>query len=250
MPAMRLPSPRIGPACALVLLPLALLGCAAAKPDNLVSAVLRQECSALNLDRGLPYCRAVPGPPEPPPFCTRSRGSVDCWRQPPVASPPYRGLADTPGMPPPERQARPWPRLMEDAAPVMPPAAMVVLPVPVAEAPPMPAAALALAPVESPAPAPPARVRPRPAEAVTSACTMPPPATPAGGAAPNAPAAVVAPAPAPQPAAVPNAPPPVVAPPPVARPAAVPPANAQPVPVSAPNAQPAPPPAPAPRPAP
>ena len=105
------------PAFALVLLPLALLGCAAAKPDNLLSAVMQQECSMLNLDRGLPYCRLVPAAPEPPPFCTRSRGAVDCWRQPPVASPPYRGLADTPAGPPAERQTRPWPRLTEETAP-------------------------------------------------------------------------------------------------------------------------------------
>jgi hypothetical protein len=105
----------VPPTLALVLLPLALLGCAAAKPDSLVSAAMQQDCSVLNLDRGLPYCRALPAAPEPPPFCTRSRGSVDCWRQPPVANPPYRGLADTPAMPPPERQTRPWPRFSEDA---------------------------------------------------------------------------------------------------------------------------------------
>ena len=103
MPAMRL-------SVALLLLPLAVAGCAALKPDNLVSAVAERDCSVLNLDRGLPYCRAVPSVPEPP-FCTRSRGSVDCWRQPPLASPPYRGMGDTPAMPPLEQQARPWPRL-------------------------------------------------------------------------------------------------------------------------------------------
>jgi hypothetical protein len=108
----------IPPAFALVLLPLALLGCAAAKPDSLVSAAMQQDCSVLNLDRGLPYCRPLPAAPEPPPFCTRSRGSVDCWRQPPAASPPYRGLADTPAMPPAEHQPRPWPRFSEEPAPV------------------------------------------------------------------------------------------------------------------------------------
>jgi hypothetical protein len=113
-----MPMRALPPVFALLPLTLALLGCAAAKPDNLVSAVMRQECSVLNLDRGLPYCRAVPAAPEPPPFCTRSRGSVDCWRQPPQATPAYRGLADAPAMPPVERQARPWPRLMEEAEPM------------------------------------------------------------------------------------------------------------------------------------
>jgi hypothetical protein len=88
-----------------------LLGCAAAKPDNLVSAVVQRDRSVLNLDRGLPYCRALAEAPEPTPFCTRSRGSVDCWRSPPLAIPPYRGVADIPPGPPPDQQARPWPRL-------------------------------------------------------------------------------------------------------------------------------------------
>jgi hypothetical protein len=95
------------PLLCLLVLP-CLLGCAAAKPDALVSALARRDCSVLNLDRGLPYCRTLPGAPEPPPFCTRSRGSVDCWRSPPLAIPPYRGVAD---IPPADQQARPWPRL-------------------------------------------------------------------------------------------------------------------------------------------
>ena len=92
------------------LLLLALAGCASLQPDNLVSAATEQVCSLRHLDLGLPYCLAVPAAPEAAPFCTRSRGSVDCWRQPPLALPPQRGLADTPAMPPAAQQARPWPR--------------------------------------------------------------------------------------------------------------------------------------------
>ncbi len=115
-----MPMHPLPPALTLLLLPLALLGCAAAKPDSLVSAAIRQDCSVLNLDRGLPYCRNVPAAPEPPPFCTRSRGSVDCWRQPPLASPAYRSLGEAPAMLPVQQQARPWPRFSEEAAPPPP----------------------------------------------------------------------------------------------------------------------------------
>lgn len=90
---------------------LLLAGCHAATPDALASAVAQRDCNILNLDRGQPYCRALAGEPEPAPICTRSRGSVDCWRQPPLAMPAYRGVADTPAGPPPSQRAQPWPRL-------------------------------------------------------------------------------------------------------------------------------------------
>lgn len=170
-------APAYAPALALLLLPLALLGCAAAKPDNLVSAVMQQECSVLNLDRGLPYCRMVAAPPEPPPFCTRSRGSVDCWRQPPQASPPYRGLADTPAMPAVERQARPWPRLLEDPAAAAPAPAMA----PVAAAPAVPTP-----------PAPPILAAPMPSTPLPVAAAAP------GTIAPSSPAPVATIQPAPE----------------------------------------------------
>ena len=91
---------------------LLLAGCHAATPDALVSAAAERDCTILNLDRGLPYCRAPAGEPAPQPFCTRSLGRVDCWRgSPPLAMPAYRGVADTPAGPPAEARARPWPRL-------------------------------------------------------------------------------------------------------------------------------------------
>ncbi len=63
-------------------------------PDAVVSAVTGRDCSAVRLDRGLEYCRPEEAPPLPPTYCTRSLGSVDCWRQPPLALPLPRGVAD------------------------------------------------------------------------------------------------------------------------------------------------------------
>src|SRR6187402_1898702 len=56
-------------------------------PDAVVSVVTGRDCSAVRLDRGLEYCRPEEAPPPPPTYCTRSLGSVDCWRQPPLALP-------------------------------------------------------------------------------------------------------------------------------------------------------------------
>jgi hypothetical protein len=63
--------------------------------DALVSLVTGEDCSIARLGRGEAYC-GRDDPPEPPPLCTRSLGSVDCWRAPPAAFPPYRGVADGP----------------------------------------------------------------------------------------------------------------------------------------------------------
>ncbi len=95
----------------ILLLHLALPGCGTTLPDALLGGATGRDCSALHLQQGLPYCLAPAAPPAPPPFCTRSRGAVDCWQEPPPALPAQRGLADTPAPPPPERQSRPWPRL-------------------------------------------------------------------------------------------------------------------------------------------
>lgn len=64
--------------------------------DAVVSAVSGRDCSVVRLDRGLGYCRPEEAPPAPPPFCTRSIGRVDCWRQPPLEMPAQRGVADGP----------------------------------------------------------------------------------------------------------------------------------------------------------
>ena len=81
--------------------------------DIVVSAVTGRDCSVVRLDMGESYCRPEEQPPERQPVCTRSLGAVDCWRVPPHAWPPYRGVADGPGSPgqPLAEQARRWPDL-------------------------------------------------------------------------------------------------------------------------------------------
>lgn len=64
--------------------------------DAAVSLASGRDCSAVRLDRGQGYCRPVEPPPVPPPYCTRSLGRVDCWREPPLAFPMQRGVADGP----------------------------------------------------------------------------------------------------------------------------------------------------------
>ena len=83
-------------------------------PDVVVSLIKGQDCSAVRLDRGLSYCAPREPPPAPPPYCTRSLGRVDCWRQPPLAIPVPRGVADGPSELSPEQEAhraRRWPGL-------------------------------------------------------------------------------------------------------------------------------------------
>src|SRR5689334_5804847 len=63
-------------------------------PDAVVSAATGRDCSLVRLDRGQSYCRPEEPPPAAPPYCTRSLGAVDCWRQPPLAQPLQRGVAD------------------------------------------------------------------------------------------------------------------------------------------------------------
>ena len=61
--------------------------------DAAVSLASGRDCSVVRFDRGQSYCRPVEPPPAPPPYCTRSLGRVDCWREPPLAipQPPKRG---------------------------------------------------------------------------------------------------------------------------------------------------------------
>jgi hypothetical protein len=51
-------------------------------PDMFVSALIGRDCSMVRLEQGQTYCRAQEPPPEPPPYCTRSLGVVDCWANP------------------------------------------------------------------------------------------------------------------------------------------------------------------------
>jgi hypothetical protein len=50
--------------------------------DVAYSTITGKDCSVVRLDRGQSYCRAEEPPPAPPPYCTRSLGTVDCWRDP------------------------------------------------------------------------------------------------------------------------------------------------------------------------
>jgi hypothetical protein len=73
--------------------------------DAVVSLASGRDCSVVRLDRGQSYCRPVEPPPAPPPYCTRSLGRVDCWREPPLAIPLQRGVADGPVALTPEQEA-------------------------------------------------------------------------------------------------------------------------------------------------
>ena len=86
--------PALGPAAAVGAASLVLTG--RTPVDHVASLVTGQDCSAVRLERRLPYCAPHPGPPAPPPYCTRSLGGVDCWTAPPLDSAPQRGLADPP----------------------------------------------------------------------------------------------------------------------------------------------------------
>ena len=50
--------------------------------DALYSVVSGRDCSIVRWDEGKSYCRPREPPPEPPPYCTRSLGLADCWRDP------------------------------------------------------------------------------------------------------------------------------------------------------------------------
>ena len=50
--------------------------------DALYSVLSGRDCSIVRLDQGKSYCRPVEPPPEPQPYCTRSLGVADCWRDP------------------------------------------------------------------------------------------------------------------------------------------------------------------------
>jgi hypothetical protein len=80
--------------------------------DAVYSAVTGKDCSIVRMEQGKSYCRPVEPPPEAPPYCTRSLGVVDCWRDP--ASLPDRPpeVADGPSVLTPQQNAnrtRRWP---------------------------------------------------------------------------------------------------------------------------------------------
>ena len=64
--------------------------------DAVYSWLTGRDCSVVRLDEGKTYCRPVEPPPDPPAFCTRSLGSVDCWKDPASMPGNPRGVADGP----------------------------------------------------------------------------------------------------------------------------------------------------------
>jgi hypothetical protein len=64
--------------------------------DAVYSLFTGRDCSLVRLDQGKTYCRPVEPPPEPPVFCTRGLGSVDCWKDPAGVPGSPRGVADGP----------------------------------------------------------------------------------------------------------------------------------------------------------
>ena len=80
--------------------------------DAAVSLVTGKDCSVVRLDQGKTYCRPTEPPPDAPPYCTRSLGVVDCWKDP--AAVPNLGpdVADGPRTLTPAQEAnrtRTWP---------------------------------------------------------------------------------------------------------------------------------------------
>jgi hypothetical protein len=80
--------------------------------DALYSLVTGQDCSVVRLDQGKTYCRPIEPEPEPPAYCTRSLGSVNCWKDPDTVPGHPRGVADGPSHLTAEQEAdrvRTWP---------------------------------------------------------------------------------------------------------------------------------------------
>ncbi len=80
--------------------------------DAIYSISTGQDCSVVRWDRGLGYCRPVEAPPVAPPFCSRSLGWVDCWRDPALLANRPHELADGPRSLTPAQEAdriRRWP---------------------------------------------------------------------------------------------------------------------------------------------
>jgi hypothetical protein len=71
-----------------------------------------RDCSAGRWDQGKTYCRPTEPAPEVPAFCTRSLGSVDCWKDPDNLPGHPPGVADGPAGLTKEQEAdrvRTWP---------------------------------------------------------------------------------------------------------------------------------------------
>jgi len=80
--------------------------------DAVYSWVTGRDCSIVRLDQGRTYCRPVEPKPEPPVYCTRGLGSVNCWQNPDTVPGHPRGVADGPAGLTAEQEAnrvRSWP---------------------------------------------------------------------------------------------------------------------------------------------
>ena len=75
-----------------------------------------RDCSVVRLDEGKTYCRPVEPKPEPPVFCTRGLGGVNCWADPDTVPGHPRGVAD--GPPRPALPLRPGSRYAHPDGPV------------------------------------------------------------------------------------------------------------------------------------
>ena len=64
--------------------------------DALWSIATGRDCSVVRLGKGQSYCREREPSPETPPFCTRSLGRVDCWKDPDSLPGKPVGVADGP----------------------------------------------------------------------------------------------------------------------------------------------------------
>jgi hypothetical protein len=80
--------------------------------DAAVSLVTGKDCSVVRLDQHKTYCRPTEPPPDAPPYCTRSLGVVDCWKDPAAMSDLPPEVADGPrGLTPAQEadRTRRWP---------------------------------------------------------------------------------------------------------------------------------------------
>jgi hypothetical protein len=82
--------------------------------DALYSIVSGRDCSIVRLDQDKSYCKPVERPPEQQPYCTRSLGVVDCWRDPASLPDHPPQVGDVPHGLTPEQEAdrtKGWPNL-------------------------------------------------------------------------------------------------------------------------------------------
>jgi hypothetical protein len=82
--------------------------------DAIYSLITGKDCSVVRLEQGKSYCRPTEPPPEAPPYCTRSLGVVDCWKDPASLPDHPRQVGDGPQTLTPAQEAdrtRRWPNL-------------------------------------------------------------------------------------------------------------------------------------------